>query len=82
MDLGDLFNKLLLFGDDGLFGPGPHDGILRAHSAVERALEFGTKCELAKVIRLFLVEDDALHSQGLILHAIESGGDVAEFGLC
>lgn len=77
--LGHLFHQLLLLA--GGLDAWTHDGILARHSAAESAVELRTEGELAKVVRLFFVEGDALGREGLVLHAVEAGGNVANLGM-
>lgn len=58
-----------------------HDSVLTDHPSVESALELGAQGELAHGVGLFIGEDDALRGEGLVLHAIEASGDVADLGV-
>lgn len=58
-----------------------HDSVLTDHPSVESALELGAQGELAHGVGLFIGEDDALRGEGLVLHAIEASGDVANLGV-
>jgi hypothetical protein len=58
-----------------------HDSILAAHSPVESTLKLCAKGKLAHGVCLLVGEDDALGREGLVLHAVEAGSDVADLGV-
>lgn len=72
---------------DGLFHrrsrlpPRSHNSILAAHATVESALQLCAEGELAHALVLLLGQGDALRREGLVLHAIKAGGDLADFGV-
>src|SRR5690348_9738703 len=59
----------------------PHLGILATHSSLQGALELGAEGQLAHGVGLFLAEKNALGGEGLVLHSLEAGGDVADLGV-
>jgi hypothetical protein len=58
-----------------------HDSVLATHSPVESTLKLCAEGELAHGVCLLVCEDDALGRKGLVLHAVETGSDVANLGV-
>lgn len=58
-----------------------HDSVLATHSPVESTLKLCAEGELAHGVCLLVGEDDALGREGLILHAVEAGSDIADLGV-